>query len=161
MTAQDTPSAAASESSPGMQRQAELQQAASLLERPHLHAGAIQADAAVDPDVDRYRYIYHAIRMAPMPEPGPAFALQMERLTADHPEQAAVENWLLGLVAGLSVLAVGLFVVPGLVALLPLMTVASRALPWPMLLAAGSGLAVAWGVDRLLMRGPASDIPSA
>ncbi len=161
MTPQDKPSSTAVESVPGMHREAELQEAAALLERRGLQARALQADGAVDPDVDRYRYIYHAVRMAPMPEPGPSFALQMERLTADHPEQAAVENWLLGLVAGLSALAVGLFVVPGLVASFPLMTVASRALPWPLLVATGFGLAVAWGVDRLLVRGPTSDASAA
>ncbi|QDH68793.1 hypothetical protein [Marilutibacter alkalisoli] len=103
-----------------------------------------------DPAIDRYRAVYHAVRSAPLPEPPPTFALQMERLTRDHDERAGIEAWLMRLLPVLALAALAAWgggaVLDGLQASLAQW----RALPWPMLVAAAAGLGGAWVLDRLL-----------
>ena len=108
------------------------------------------AAASDDPVVDRYRFIYHAVRTAPLPEPPDTFALQMERLTHDHPEQASLESWMLRLIVTASVAVGAVFGVPALATTLPLWLDKLTPLPWPLLLVSGIGLALAWLADRLL-----------
>jgi hypothetical protein len=136
---------------------AQAREARRQAEAEHARAGT----QAADPAVDRYRAIYHAVRSAPLPEPPPTFALQMERLTHDHVERAGIEAWLMRLLPVLALVALAAWgggaVVDGLEASLAQW----RALPWPMLVAAGAGLGGAWAVDRLLQgprRGPGGPV---
>ncbi|MCF7221720.1 SoxR reducing system RseC family protein [Marilutibacter chinensis] len=103
-----------------------------------------------DPVEDRYRAVYHAVRTAPLPDPLPTFALQMERLTRDHRERAGTEAWLGYLLPVLAFVAIAVWgggaVIEGLEAGLAHW----RGAPWPMLAAAGIGIGVAWLLDRML-----------
>jgi hypothetical protein len=108
--------------------------------------------ASGDSVVDRYRFIYHAVRAAPLPEPPATFALQMERLTRDQPEQASPETWMLRSIAGAFALIVVAFGLPATAAMPPRWLEALAPLPWPLLLAIGSGLSMAWLADRMIGR---------
>ena len=115
-----------------------------------LQAAAERVEAAPElprEDVDAYREVYRAIRAAPMPPVAPDFARAMERLTRDHEEQAAPEIWIarlaiIGVVAGIA------SSVPALGGVAAAFARTAQALPWPIVLAATSALAVAAIIDR-------------
>lgn len=134
-------------------RRRELQRQAAAEAAP-----AAGGDADTDAGTDAYRYVYHAVRTAPVPEPPPTFALTMERLAADHPEDAAVERWLLRLLGGAA--ALGTIVIAGWLLPRALSTMAAQqetlgpvlqSVPWPLLLVTCGGMAIAWLVDRALL----------
>lgn len=103
---------------------------------------------ANDTAANAYRFVRRAVRVAPIPSVPADFAAQMEKLTHDFEEQAQLETWLLRVllfVAGAGALAVAW----------PAATAASGSVakqlagaPWPLLLAAGVGAALAWVMDR-------------
>ena len=114
------------------------------------HQAAAERPGPGGPVEDRYRAVYHAVRTAPLPEPPPTFALQMERLTRDHRERAGAEAWLGYLLPALAFVVIAAWgggaVIEGLAAGLAHW----RGAPWPMLAAAGVALAGAWLLDRML-----------
>ena len=126
------------------------------LEHERLQSAAEGAGPpAVEAGVDAYRYVYHAVRAVPMPEPPPTFAMTMERLVADQPEDAVLERWLLRLVAGaggISAAAIAAWVLPSMATQLAAHASILADLPWPLLVASALGLSLAWGLDRVMGR---------
>lgn len=115
-----------------------------------LQEAAERIDAAPDlsrEDIDAYREVYRAIRAAPMPPVAPDFARSLEQLTRDHAEQAAPEIWIarlmiVGVVAGVAAS------VPAMGGVAAAFARTAQAVPWPIVMALASALAVAALIDR-------------
>jgi len=114
----------------------------------------LQVQAEVDDgslrsaDADRYRYVYHAVRVAPLPSPPTDFAWQVERLTRDLAEQAQPEAWLLRL-AGLAAAVGSLAALPAAYAAMAKLAAMLQGGPWKLWLATAFGLALAAVIDRM------------
>lgn len=103
------------------------------------------AERPVSPEdaaqVARYRYVLHAIRKLPIPQPPADFARQIEACLRDHPEDAGTEQWLLRIFAlaalVLGVAAAGSWLTTSAMSL----TAALGDVPWRLLMVIAIGLA--------------------
>lgn len=125
-----------------VEREARLQAAAAEAERRDAPAG--------DPRLDRERLLLRALRREPVEALPPDFAQRVALRAGRIDSRAGPEDWMMTLLLG----GMG---IAALVYLLPVLSVVLRtlqfrlalpALPWPMLLATGVAIAVAWAVDQ-------------
>ena len=138
--------------------EARLQAQAELAERNGLPPGA--------PAVDAYRVVVRALRQPPEQQLPAGFAAQVAARVGLAEQDSSLEDWLMSLM----LLGVG---ITGLVYMQPLMADMAELLsiqmprlpelPWPLLVATGAGMAIAWALDRgvinwqrLSATGPAS-----
>ncbi len=103
-----------------------------------------------DPVVDRYRYVYHALRAAPLEEPPADFAAQMEQMTRDFEESAAFEAWMVRVIGGATGLMVLWMATAVGASAWPFLMRRLAPLPWALILAVTGSLALAWVLDRWL-----------
>ncbi len=120
---------------------ARLQDAAERAERLGLAPGA---DAAVD----RYRMVLRALRQ-PLAVQLPAdFAARMSARIVLPEERGSAEDWLVSVLL-FAVGGSGLFYLqPVMAEVLASMNFRLPSVPWPLVLAGGIAIAVAWAVDR-------------
>jgi hypothetical protein len=127
------------------EREADLQAAAEEMERA---GSGIAADSGVDP----YRFILRVIRNAPIPPPPTDLAVEMERLTRDHEEDAAVEVWTVRVAFALVLAAAGLVIRLVAAAAAPALIGLWSAIPWSTLLPAAIILFSVAALDAAVSR---------
>ena len=122
-----------------------LQAEAEAAERQQLPPGA-------DPRVDEYRLVLRALRHPPALGLPADFAARVARRMLYAEERGTAEDWIVTVLM-LAMAAGGLwYLVPMLSSLAGAFQVRLPALPWPLLVATGAAVAVAWAVDHGAVR---------
>ena len=118
-----------------------MQAEAEAAERQQLPPGA-------NPRVDEYRLVMRALRHPPAFGLPADFAARVARRVLYAEERGTAEDWTVTALM-LAMAAGGLwYLVPMLSQIAAAFQVRLPALPWPLLLATGAAVAVAWAVDR-------------
>ncbi len=110
------------------------------------------ADGLEDIAVRRYRLVYQALRSAPLAEPPPDFARQMDALTREQPELAAVAPELGTVTAFVVGIVAAVVAGPPVLAAWTALQPQLQGTPWPMLLAAGAALLAVSLIDLVANR---------
>ena len=126
---------------PQMDEQARLQLLAEQAEKLALPPGS-------DAGVESYRQVMRALRQPPAYQLPANFAAQIAARVGGSEENSRVEDWLMSLLL-LGLAATGIiYAQPVLASVFAQLNLKLPEVPWPLLLAAGASIAVAWAVDR-------------
>lgn len=126
---------------PQMEEQARLQLLAEQAEKQGLPPGA-------HPGVESYRQVWRALRQPPAYQLPSNFAALVAARVGIPEDSSKLEDWLMSLLM-LGLAGTGIFYARPVVAnVISQLDLTLPEVPWPLLLAAGVSLVVAWAVDR-------------